>query len=42
MPAPASVNGTKGHYFHGIYHHENLTIAILDLNEVLNMEEDDL
>lgn len=42
MPAPATVNGTKGQYFEGIYHQDEITIAVLNLKEVLGFEEEDI
>lgn len=41
-PAPATVNGTKGHYFEGVYHNEDVTIAVLDLETVLIAEEEEI
>lgn len=40
MEAPATVNGTKGQYFDGIYHKGDTTVAILNLGNVLVMEEE--
>lgn len=39
MPAPSTVNGTKGSNIDGIYHHKDFTIAILNLDCIFNTEK---
>lgn len=40
-PAPTTVSGTNGDNLEGIYHHGDLTIALLNLKKILSQEEED-
>jgi purine-binding chemotaxis protein CheW len=40
QPAPSTLNGINGSNIKGIYHHEDFTIAILNLKNILNLEEE--
>ena len=41
MSSPSTVSGVNGRYINGIYHFNNITIASLNLDSVLNTEEDE-
>lgn len=41
-PAPATIHGTKGSNFEGIYHHDHITISVLDLPKVLTVDDEDI